>query len=151
MLLRTHLVFSVLIWILAFDYLVHPWMFLLFLIFATVIIDIDSRKSRAGRKWYFRPLQWFVSHRGMFHTVVFGLVVSVVLFLANQSAGLGFFAGYLSHLLLDLFTPQGIMLFYPFSKKRSGFGVKSGGLIEEVLFVLLLLGDLWLVGKLFIL
>lgn len=148
MLLRTHLVFSILIWILAFDYLVHPWMFLLFLVFATAIIDVDSRKSRAGRKWYFRLLQLFVSHRGMFHTIIFGLIVSVVLFLANQSAGLGFFVGYLSHLLLDLFTLQGIMLFYPFSKKRVGFGVKSGGLIEEILFVLLLLGDVFLILKL---
>ena len=145
MLLRTHLVFSFFIWIFLFDYLASPWIFLLFLIFATAVIDIDSRKSRVGRRWYFRPLQWFVSHRGIFHTIIFGLIVSFVLYFVNAFVGYGFFAGYLSHLFLDILTPSGVRLFWPLSETRVGFGVRSGGLIEEILFVLLFLVDLLLV------
>ncbi len=91
MLLRTHLVFSILIGVLIFDYLDSPFLFLAFLLFATIIIDIDSRKSFIGKRWYFRPLQWFFNHRGIFHTFIFGFVLSAILFFISANAGFGFF------------------------------------------------------------
>jgi len=145
MLLRTHLVFSILIWLLVFDYLQKPFVFLLFMVFAVALVDIDSRKSKVGKKWYFRPLQWFVSHRGVFHSLIFGLIFSLVLLALSSDAGLGFFIGYSSHLFLDLFTKSGLKILWPFYNKRISFGfIRSGGLIEEILFVLMLLGDLGL-------
>ena len=49
-------------------------------------------------------------------------------------------------LFLDCFTKSGVALFWPFRYKIKGF-VKSGGIIEDVVFVLLLLGNIFVVGK----
>jgi len=58
--------------------------------------------------------------------------------------GFGFFVGYVSHLFLDCWTKSGVRLFWPFRYKIKGF-VRSGGVIEDVVFVLLLLVDIGLV------
>ena len=144
MLLRTHLVFSIFLYFLLFDFVSSHFMFMVFLLFGTMFVDIDSRKSRIGRKWFLRPLQWFFSHRGMFHTLIFGIVLSGLIYFFNKIAGIGFGLGYLSHLFLDMLTVQGVALFRPFVKKKMGFGIRSGGLIEEIIFVLLLLADVYL-------
>jgi inner membrane protein len=80
----------------------------------------------------------------MFHSLLFAVIVSYILYLWSSVAGFGFFIGYLSHLFLDVLTKRGVRLFWPFFKFKIGFGIKSGGLVEEVLFVLLLLADIWL-------
>jgi inner membrane protein len=144
MLSRTHLVFALFVFLIIFPYLnfVNRFVFLVFLLIASVFVDIDCKKSKIGKKWYFRPLQWFVKHRGVFHTLVFGLVIFLIIYLFSYSAGLGFLCGYVLHLFLDLFTKQGIMLFWPLSKvKVKLIRIKSGGLIEEIFFVLFLIFD----------
>jgi len=52
--------------------------------------------------------------------------------------------GYVSHLFLDCLTRGGVRLFWPLKFKVKGF-VKSGGIVEQVIFVLLLLGDIGLI------
>jgi inner membrane protein len=150
MLLRTHLVFSVFIYFLIIRYFVigSPLLFFIFLILATSFVDIDSRKSKIGKKWYFRPLQWFVRHRGMVHSLFFAILLSLIIAGVHQWAGIGFFVGYLSHLFMDILTKQGIGIFWPLSNWKIGLWVRSGGVVEEILFVLLLLGDIFIVGKL---
>jgi len=81
------------------------------------------------------------------HTLIFGLILSLLIYFFNYDAGFGFFAGYFLHLFLDMFTKSGIKLFWPLFNKRIGFGVKTGGLVEEILFVLLFLIDLGLIAK----
>jgi len=151
MLLRTHLVFSIFVFLFLFPYLsMNKVLFFAFLVFGTLFVDIDSSKSKIGRKWFLRPVQWVVSHRGIFHTIIFGLILSILLYFINSVVGFGFFAGYLLHLFLDCFSKSGVRLFWPFSDLKIGLGklgLKSGGLIEEIFFVLLLLGDLVLIYK----
>lgn len=144
MLLKTHLVFGFFVYFLMFGVVADKVWFLIFLLLAVCFVDIDSKKSKFGRKIFFRPLQLFVKHRGGLHTLFVGLIISGFIFSIYRVAGVGFFVGYVSHLFLDFTTKQGIMLFWPFSKKRVGLGVRTGGLIEDVLFVLLLLADIYL-------
>jgi|APSaa5957512622_1039677.scaffolds.fasta_scaffold09231_4 inner membrane protein len=144
MLLRTHLVFSVFLYFLLIEYLSFSFVFVAFVLFGTMFVDIDSRKSKFGKFFLFRPLQWFVSHRGAFHTLLGGMVLSGLIYFFNKNAGMGFGFGYLSHLFLDMLTVQGIALFRPLTKKKIGFGLRTGGLIEEIIFVLLLLADVYL-------
>ncbi len=152
MLTRTHFVFSVFLCLILFWINVvsvpNKILFLLFVILGTIIVDIDSKKSFVGKIILFRPLQWVFSHRGMFHTILFAVLFSLVVAFFDRWLGVAFAFGYISHILLDCFTPAGVRLFWPLWDGKIGFGVRSGVLIEEILFVLLLLADVILFGKL---
>ena len=71
---------------------------------AGVIPDIDVLLQ------YDFPLE----HRGIIHTPFFLIVCVVFLYLiADKPTTFAFGAGFLSHLLMDLITPAGILLLYP--------------------------------------
>lgn len=86
--------------------------------------DIDHPKSWMGR--LFPPLAYLLNrrygHRTITHSAVallgLSFVVSSVEQLATGKSALGlvFFFAYLSHLVLDMVTLQGVPLLYPFSK-----------------------------------
>ena len=146
MLFRTHIVFSLAVYFLLSYYVAMPLYVLIFVLLATAFVDIDVKNSKFGNRWYFRPLQWLTRHRGVFHSLFLGLVLSLLIGMVNLWAGFGFFIGYVSHLLLDCFTRAGVRLFWPLGFKIKGF-IKSGGIIEQVIFVLLLLGNIFILGK----
>lgn len=53
-------------------------------------------------------------HRGLVHSPLFMLICIVILYLIIEPpAVFAFGAGFLSHLLLDIATPAGILLLYP--------------------------------------
>ena len=118
-----------------------PLYVLLFVLLATVFVDIDIKNSRFGNRWYFRPLQFLVRHRGLIHSLFFGVLLSLILGSVSLWGGFGFFVGYLSHLFLDCWTKSGVKLFWPFRWKVKGF-VRSGSWVEDVLFVLILILDI---------
>jgi len=147
MLFRTHLVFSIAVYFLLIHFLNVPnkLFFLLFILLATLFVDIDSSQSKVGHRWYLRPFQWLTSHRGMVHSVFFGLVLSLLIAGLDNWAGFGFFVGYLSHLFLDFLTRSGVAFLWPLSGRKFGLWIRSGGIFEVILFVLFLLGDIvWL-------
>ena len=144
MLFRTHIVFALAVWFLLNYFLVMPVWVLGFILLATAFVDIDAWNSKFGNRWFFRPLQFFLKHRGVLHSLVFGLLLSLILGSVSLWGGFGFFVGYVSHLFLDCWTRSGVVLFWPFRYRVRGF-VKSGGIVEQVVFVLLLLGDVGLV------
>lgn len=141
--------FAIFLLLISFDFLPNKLIFGSFFLLATLFVDIDSKKSKLGKFFLFRPLQLFFSHRGIFHSLFFCLIVSMALFFYNIFAAYGFFAGYLLHLILDCLTLQGVSLFKPFSSRKVKGFLKSGGIVEEILFVLLLLTNIFLVGKRF--
>lgn len=146
MLFRTHIVFSLAVYFLLREFLLMPVWVLFFILFSTAFVDIDIKNSKAGNRWYFRPLQWLTKHRGFLHSLSAGIFLSLVIALFSKWAGFGFLVGYVSHLFLDCLTKAGVYLFWPLDWKIKGF-VKSGGIIEDVVFVLLLLLDIFIVGK----
>jgi len=148
MLFRTHIMFSLAVYFLLTYFLEMPLFVLFFVLLGTGFVDIDAKSSKFGNHWYFRPLQWITKHRGFLHSLIAGLIFSLVIMSINLWAGFGFFVGYISHLFLDCFTKSGVRLFWPFKFKIKGF-VRSGGIIEDVVFVLLLLGNIFIVGRLF--
>lgn len=140
--------FSLAVYFLLNYFLEMPLFVLIFVLLGAGFVDIDAKNSKFGNHWYFRPIQWFVKHRGFLHSLIAGLIFSLVIGVVNLWAGFGFFVGYVSHLFLDCFTKSGVRLFWPFKFKIKGF-IRSGGMIEDVVFVLLLLGNIFIVGKLF--
>ncbi len=136
--------FSLMVYILLTYFLNMPIWVLFFVLLATMFVDVDIRNSRIGNHWYFRPLQWMTKHRGVLHSLFAGIILSLIIGIFSRWGCFGFFVGYISHLFLDCLTKSGVKLFWPFGWKIKGF-VKSGGVIEDIIFVLLLLGNLILV------
>ena len=139
---RTHIIFSFLISLLiinSFD-IQNKIIFIAILLTASVIPDIDSYKSKIGKK--IKPLSFlinvFLGHRGLFHSIFLLILLSLLIMLVSYELTIAFFIGYLSHLALDSLTPEGVMFFYPFSRKRTKGFIRTGSLVENILFVLLL-------------
>ena len=91
-------------------------------IVASILPDIDHTKSLIGK--LFLPLSRFLNrrfgHRTITHSITFlGMLSLILLFLERNffpayPITTVFFMAYISHLLLDMATIQGVPLFYPF-------------------------------------
>jgi len=125
----THLVIALFISIILSINFSNPYLFIFIVLISTLLPDIDTKHSKIGKKWFFRPFQFFVRHRGILHSFIFLIIVVLLLFLFSKVIAFGFLLGYGLHLLLDRIN------------------IKTGGIAETILFVLFLLGDLVLIGQ----
>ena len=149
MLLRTHLMFGILMIVLFAQHVNHQMVFIGMVLLATVLPDLDNGFSSWGRHLIFKPLQFFVKHRGVIHSFTTGVIVSVVIAFFWPVASLGFFVGYSVHLICDSFTKEGIQPFWPLKARSKGF-IVTGGRIEESIFIFLILINVLLIGMIFI-
>lgn len=140
MLLRTHFALSVLIASLFLPHVSNKLVFAGVLLLATILPDADAAYSRAGRNFFSKILQVFVSHRGMFHSLTFCFAISLILAIFLPSLSLAFFLGYGFHIFLDSFTKDGVMPFWPWTRTSSGI-FRTGGKSEASLFVILAVID----------
>ena len=98
--------------------------------FASILPDIDSGGSRVGRLC--PPLTRFLErkfgHRTLTHSLflvaIFFLVLLVPVLNGYESAAC-FLMGYATHPFLDTCTPNGVRLFFPFSRVRCVFPFDS--------------------------
>jgi len=150
MLLKTHVAFAIFAIILFFEHVVHPWIFVIAVLIATILPDLDSGFSSFGRHFIFRPLQFFVKHRGIIHSLTTAILISVLLAVFWPIVSLGFFVGYSVHVILDSFTREGIQPFWPLKSSSYGF-IATGGRIEETLFFSLVILDIFLFFGVFVL
>lgn len=79
----------------------------------------------------------YVPHRSVTHSLIGIAYVSYVCFLASTSFSYAILAGYISHLVMDAFTVQGIPLFWPSKQKvglkQMGVKIKSGSIVDIVI------------------
>ncbi len=136
MLFRTHIAAAIFLILFFLAKIEHKISFVLILFVATIIPDVDSRFSKIGEKKIFRLLQFFVKHRGLFHSFLFLIFITLILALFIPIISLPFFLGYSSHLMLDSFTIEGIYPFYPFQKRISG-KIRTGGK-NEIIFLIII-------------
>jgi membrane-bound metal-dependent hydrolase YbcI (DUF457 family) len=148
MLFRTHISVAVLAFFAINHILEIPnkILFFTFLIAGTIFVDIDSKKSKIGNRWFLRPFQFLTKHRGILHTLIACTLISLIIASIKRWVGVAFFAGYLIHLLLDTTTKDGVKLFWPLNFKAKGL-IRSGKTLEDTIFVLTLLTNIFLVGK----
>ncbi len=144
MLLRTHLAFAILVIVLFVQHVNSKMIFIGMVLLATILPDLDTCFSSWGRHLIFRPLQFFVKHRGVIHSFTFVTVISIILAMFWPVGSLGFFTGYSVHLICDSFTKEGIQPFWPLKGKSRGF-VATGGRIEDSIFVGVVLLDVLLI------
>ena len=145
MLFRTHITFGMFIYLLFFSYFNNPFLTLIGFLFGIIIVDLDSKKSTIGKQWYFRPIQWFTKHRKIFHTLFFGIVTTGILAIFNVEIAFGFLVGFTTHLILDSMTKRGIAPLHPLTQRRIKGKIRTGGILEDIIFVLFLLGDATLI------
>ncbi len=144
MLYKTHLALGILA-ILLFLPRVHAQItFVLVALLATLLPDIDQGYSKLGHRKIFRPLQFFVRHRGMMHsfTVCFLIALVLAYFPLTVTWALPFFLGYGIHLFADAFTLEGIQPFWPYQGVSKGF-LKTGSYTEKSFFIFLVVLDLF--------
>lgn len=146
MLIKTHLVITLFFVLLLLPFVSHKIIFVVVSLIATYIPDIDSSNSKLGKKIIFMPLQFFVKHRGFFHSFSFLFLITFIFVMSIPIIALGFFAGYSLHLFADSLTLSGITPFPPWKKKIS-WKIRTGGMIEKILFFVLLVVNLLLIVK----
>jgi len=146
MLIKTHLIITLFFVLLLLPFVSHKIVFIVIALLATYIPDIDLENSKLGKNKIFRPLQFFMKHRGFFHSFTFLFLITLVFIMFIPIIALGFFLGYASHLFADSFTPNGITPFYPWKRKSKG-NIKTGGRFESVVFLILLIVNLLLIFK----
>lgn len=137
MLLRTHVMFAIFMILIFVSHVSNKFIFIVMVLVATIVPDLDSGFSSWGRHFIFRPLQFFVKHRGIIHSFTTAVVLSVILAFWFPAASFGFFIGYCVHIFIDSFTREGVQPFWPMHWKSNG-PLYSGGRFEEVLFFVLI-------------
>ncbi|OAT83712.1 metal-dependent hydrolase [Desulfotomaculum copahuensis] len=125
---------------------------------AALLPDLDSPQSKVGRmvpviSWAIKKA---VGHRGPLHSLAGAVVAGLLAFAGLKMSGLHYglavplaaAAGYVSHLVMDSFNPQGVPWLWPL---EAHFGlplVRTGGLLEHLAVtpaMLVLCG--WLIWK----
>lgn len=143
MLIRTHVMFAILIILVFFNSVNNKFIFVIMVLIATIIPDLDSSRSSYGRHMIFRPLQFVTRHRGIFHSFTTAVILAGLIAIKWPVASFGFFIGFSVHLIIDSFTKDGIVPFWPLKWKSNG-PLVSGGKIEEILFLGLIFVDVLL-------
>jgi inner membrane protein len=130
---RTHISLGVLIFFILeflFGFNNKVLSFFLIIIFS-ILPDIDLHTSYLGKKFKIisRSFELILSHRGIIHSIWVALVLYLLLMRFKLELTV---IGYISHLILDMFTKKGIKLFWPFLSIK-GF-CDTGKLIDIILF-----------------
>lgn len=144
MLTKTHFVIALALLLVLISSINYKIIFSVVLIVSTLLADIDSQYSYLGKYKILRPFQWFVKHRGIFHsfTLLVPLTAFFVFFLPTLA--FPFFLGYGVHLFADSFTKEGIQPFYPLKKTYAG-KISTGGKTEIVIFSVFVVINLFLI------
>jgi membrane-bound metal-dependent hydrolase YbcI (DUF457 family) len=105
------------------DHSVRPILFLSLCVGA-LLPDLDSHNSVLGRLLPFiaRPLEAWLGHRQQWHSLAsnafIALITSPLILLFGLEAWYLIPVAFFSHLILDMLTPQGLMLFWPLTGTR---------------------------------
>jgi inner membrane protein len=93
------------------------------LVLFSIIPDIDNPNTLLGKffPWLSEYLYKKFGHRGLFHSIYWSLLLGLLSFVETNF--LFCFIGYTTHIVLDLFTPSGVQLFYP---NKSRFVIFDG-------------------------
>ncbi len=113
---------------------------LLLFLLGALLPDIDHFSSWLNNKLKItKLLALFLQRRGIMHSLFFAVLLFFVIGLFWEfTYATAILLGYLSHLLGDLLTKDGLRLFQPFGQlKISGF-FKTGKLFEKFIFILLI-------------
>jgi len=135
---RTHLLAAFAIGIISLKLfqISSPIIFFLALILGALFPDIDSKTSILGRKVKF--LNFFLKHRGFFHSIILLILLLLIMYPISKYFAIGFALGFISHLILDMLTKEGIyFLFLGRIKGKIKVGSWQEHLFAAVLIIII--------------
>ncbi|MBW3022991.1 metal-dependent hydrolase [Candidatus Woesearchaeota archaeon] len=135
---KTHIVAGFLAGILLIPYLnpANQILFMALVLIGAILPDIDHPNSKLGKR--VKVVSMFFEHRGFFHSFLVLPVIALILYYFTKTNfySVPLVIGYISHLLTDAVTKEGIMVFHPISKARIRGFIATGGAFEYVLLVI---------------
>ena len=140
MMFKTHLAFSFLVAMLFIQIVpvAYPFLFVPLVTLFGSLPDIDTTKSKIGRKLWFlsMPISVIFKHRGFFHSIFPALLLFVGLrFLGFPFLALAVAVGYCAHLLGDALTVEGVNFLHPISTFEMRGFMRTGSIVESIVFV----------------
>ena len=143
MLWKTHLAFGLLVALVLEKYLPvqNSLIYFSLVLFGALLPDIDHPKSFIGKRFKIlsKIISFFAGHRGILHSALFAVVLCGVLYkFVGPFYGISLFVGYLSHIVSDAFSQEGINFLYPFANLHLRGFIKVGSSGETVLFLFLI-------------
>jgi len=148
MLVKTHLAVGLAVALYFLPFINSKLIFIPVVLLASLLPDIDSGFSTAGKHAIFRPLQWITNHRGIIHSYTVCIAAAIALAFFYPVLSFPFFLGYSFHLVLDSFTPKGIRPFWPLKGKSTG-KIVVGGRIEDTILVMMIIVNVALLIRFF--
>ena len=114
-------------------------------------IDIKGSTISNDQKVLSFIVRTFFGHRGFTHSLLCLLALTSLIYSATtlfsvpfgNEAVWGFGLGYFSHLFLDALNPKGIPLFYPIKTHIRIMGIRTGGFLEKIVRLGLLVVIAW--------
>ena len=120
---------------------------------ASLLPDLDSPQSRIGSRMPF--FSWLINsvfgHRGFLHSLLGCAMWIVLIFFGLKIMGLvvyqgailnAFFIGYIVHLSMDMLTPNGLPLLWPWKARMRLPIARTGGPLEKCVILPILSGYL---------
>ena len=123
----------------------EKWEYLLATLVASILPDIDHKKSLIGRIFF--PISFYISkkygHRTITHSIFFLITATIIasLSLPKIYTYIVFF-GVFSHLVFDMLTISGVPLLYPFLKNpcvipgNDNYRIRTGDIKTEGVFLI---------------
>lgn len=143
MMYKTHAAFGILAGLLTVSYFdVNKYLFFGAVVLGSLFVDLDEDNSYIGRKAgvLSSVIEFLFGHRGIFHSLLAALLMFLGFYYFGYiGLGIGFLVGYISHLMADALTLEGVRMFYPFSKYTARGFIKTGSLLEKIFFIIILL------------
>ena len=145
----THLAFGLLVSLISLEILdiKNKLIFILIVVFFSILPDIDESRSKIGRKNKIlsKTINFIFGHRGFIHTIYIPLILFIIFNFINYELAIASLIGYFSHLFLDALTRQGIRPLYPIYNKKINGPFKTNSITEKIIFVFIVLSCLYLV------
>jgi inner membrane protein len=137
---------------------INPVVFIPLVLLGALLPDVDHENSKINRVVpVTRIIPWFFSHRGFFHSLWPPFIILFMAFSAATSTitavfpalGIYLVIGYISHLLSDMLTRAGIGPFHPLLRFRLKGPLRTGGIAELLLFMVIVVADALLIISFF--
>ena len=142
MMFLTHIVFGLLVALVTAPFFNtgNYYLYLFWVVFASGLPDIDTPNSKYGRKlgYFSTILEVVFGHRGFFHSIWAALLFGgAVYYLFSHFVGIALLVGYVSHLLIDGLTKEGVNFIHPLKKLHMAGFIETGTVMEMVVFVII--------------
>ncbi|MSS74580.1 metal-dependent hydrolase [Candidatus Pacearchaeota archaeon] len=148
MLTKTHLAIGCFFMVSFLPKVNHKVSYILLFFIATLLPNIDSLLS-GSKSIFLAPLKLFFKKRGFLHSFTFCFAITGLLVWFWPIVALPFFLGYGIHLIVDSWTVEGIVPFWPIRSISKG-RVRTGGSLEHTLFYIFVIVDVVAISLLFL-